>query len=355
MSSPRDVTPPLTPRRSLPPPLTPRRLQPPPLTPRRSLLPPLTPLRLDHGDGRRTPASTPRRTPASTPRRPESQYGRAARERTPRRRVVQETRRVTPGSVLRVLSRVIRRDREEVPQMGELRPAPVPGAARERVASEPGHARDLDLPPELDLPDVEDFADSPQRGVSRVSLPSLMSELSDIAVPEGLLGDFASEFEHIPSEFPSEFPDALDALGGEESHDLDADPFREQTGESARPTGTRRPVSRRIGPSAPPALSTSSIRHISNVLLRPPRPLGRTAITTLARLSDTFFSQQMADLEAYAEHAGRKTIDMLDMRLMLRRRRVDTGGGMLAVAHNHLPVEDVQRVEKWVTKRRRKG
>ncbi|KAL2269544.1 hypothetical protein VTJ83DRAFT_1728 [Remersonia thermophila] len=82
------------------------------------------------------------------------------------------------------------------------------------------------------------------------------------------------------------------------------------------------------------------------------------ALRVIMQASDWFFEQLGDDLAAYADHAGRKTIDESDvLTLMKRQRQINPRTTLFSLAQRHLPRELLQEVRMpppIVPKKRRK-
>ncbi|KAK4130140.1 hypothetical protein BT67DRAFT_242637 [Trichocladium antarcticum] len=82
------------------------------------------------------------------------------------------------------------------------------------------------------------------------------------------------------------------------------------------------------------------------------------AMNSIMQASDWFFEQLGEDLQAYAKHAGRKTIDESDvLTLMKRQRQINPQTTPFALAQRHLPRELLQELRMpppAVPKKRRK-
>ncbi|KAK3298341.1 centromere kinetochore component CENP-T-domain-containing protein [Chaetomium fimeti] len=83
------------------------------------------------------------------------------------------------------------------------------------------------------------------------------------------------------------------------------------------------------------------------------------AMKSIMQASDWFFEQMGEDLQAYAKHAGRKTIDESDvLTLMKRQRQINPNTTPFALAQRHLPRELLQELRMpppVIPKKRRKA
>ncbi|NXP25961.1 CENPT protein, partial [Scytalopus superciliaris] len=69
-------------------------------------------------------------------------------------------------------------------------------------------------------------------------------------------------------------------------------------------------------------------------------PVTRDAFKIIEKCSERYFKQLSNDLEAYTSHAGRKTVEMADLELLMRRQRVVTDKIPLRVLiERYLPLE----------------
>ncbi|CAK7272725.1 hypothetical protein SEPCBS57363_005292 [Sporothrix epigloea] len=73
--------------------------------------------------------------------------------------------------------------------------------------------------------------------------------------------------------------------------------------------------------------------------------LGPDAVAALSTASDWFFEQVGVDLQRYANHAGRKTIDESDVMLLMRRQRqVNASATAFSLAQRMMPRELLQEL-----------
>ncbi|KAK4151906.1 centromere kinetochore component CENP-T-domain-containing protein [Chaetomidium leptoderma] len=83
------------------------------------------------------------------------------------------------------------------------------------------------------------------------------------------------------------------------------------------------------------------------------------AMKAIMQASDWFFEQLGEDLQAYAKHAGRKTIDESDvLTLMKRQRQINPNTTPFALAQRHLPrelLQDLRMTPPFAPKTRRKA
>ncbi|KAL2198647.1 centromere kinetochore component CENP-T-domain-containing protein [Corynascus similis CBS 632.67] len=111
-------------------------------------------------------------------------------------------------------------------------------------------------------------------------------------------------------------------------------------------------------PSLPPAV----VKRLAQNFAKASGAKGKItadAMKAIMQASDWFFEQLGDDLQAYAKHAGRKTIDESDvLTLMKRQRQINPNTTPFALAQRHLPRELLQELRMpppVVPKKRRKG
>ncbi|NXX49036.1 CENPT protein, partial [Tricholaema leucomelas] len=69
-------------------------------------------------------------------------------------------------------------------------------------------------------------------------------------------------------------------------------------------------------------------------------PVTRDAFRIVEKCSERYFKQLSNDLEAYANHAGRRTVEMADLEVLLRRQGLVTDKVPVQVLiEHHLPLE----------------
>uniref|UniRef100_A0A8C3CR54 Centromere protein T n=1 Tax=Cairina moschata TaxID=8855 RepID=A0A8C3CR54_CAIMO len=87
-----------------------------------------------------------------------------------------------------------------------------------------------------------------------------------------------------------------------------------------------------------PALASSYIKQIFRHYAK--MPVTRDAYQIIEKCCEKYFKQLSDDLEAYAHHAGRKTVEMADLELLMRRQRLVTDKMPLRVLiERYLPME----------------
>ncbi|XP_009898348.2 centromere protein T [Dryobates pubescens] len=69
-------------------------------------------------------------------------------------------------------------------------------------------------------------------------------------------------------------------------------------------------------------------------------PVTREAFRIVEKCSKRYFKQLSNDLEAYANHAGRRTVEMADLEVLMRRQGLVTDRvPMQVLIEHHLPLE----------------
>ncbi|NWW52447.1 CENPT protein, partial [Pedionomus torquatus] len=87
-----------------------------------------------------------------------------------------------------------------------------------------------------------------------------------------------------------------------------------------------------------PALASSLIKKIFSHYVK--MPVTRDAFKIVEKCSERYFKQLSCDLEAYTNHAGRKTVEMADLEVLMRRQGLVTDKMPLRVLIEHyLPLE----------------
>ncbi|NXQ21979.1 CENPT protein, partial [Peucedramus taeniatus] len=71
-------------------------------------------------------------------------------------------------------------------------------------------------------------------------------------------------------------------------------------------------------PQIPRSLIKQIFRHFAKM------PVTRDAFQIVEKCSERYFKQLSSDLEAYAHHAGRKTVETADLEVLLRRQGLVT-------------------------------
>ncbi|KAL2127017.1 hypothetical protein VTI74DRAFT_11472 [Chaetomium olivicolor] len=97
-------------------------------------------------------------------------------------------------------------------------------------------------------------------------------------------------------------------------------------------------------PSLPPAV----VKRLAQTFAKASGAKGKItsdAMKAIMQATDWFFEQLGEDLQAYAKHAGRKTIDESDvLTLMKRQRQINPNTTPFALAQRHLPRELLQEL-----------
>uniref|UniRef100_A0A0B7K2R4 CENP-T/Histone H4 histone fold domain-containing protein n=1 Tax=Bionectria ochroleuca TaxID=29856 RepID=A0A0B7K2R4_BIOOC len=235
---------------------------------------------------------------------------------------------------------------------------------------------DLQMPDFPDFPDeAEDDApalqfDSPERSPSQArSLlevatgdvmdsgvePEVAPAFDDFGSDRGEIEDFSSSDEGVPGA-----DDGIDDRGAafdDIDHTVgdiaDITAISAVAADSERTERTKQPLKKRKrisrhGIEYPSLPSTFVKRVAQNALQNSGLSNTRISADTLAALeqaSDWFFEQLGDDLEAYASHAKRKTIEESDVvTLMRRQRQVGSNSTVFSLAQKHLPRELLQEL-----------
>ncbi|XP_065589436.1 centromere protein T [Cyrtonyx montezumae] len=87
-----------------------------------------------------------------------------------------------------------------------------------------------------------------------------------------------------------------------------------------------------------PGIASSLIKQIFSHYVK--MPVTRDAYKIVEKCSERYFKQVSSDLEAYSQHAGRKTVEMADVEVLMRRQGLVTDKMPLHVlVERHLPLE----------------
>ncbi|NWI36398.1 CENPT protein, partial [Picathartes gymnocephalus] len=87
-------------------------------------------------------------------------------------------------------------------------------------------------------------------------------------------------------------------------------------------------------PQVPRSLIKEIFRHFAKM------PMTRDAFKIVEKCSDKYFKQLSDDLEAYTHHAGRKTVEVGDLEVLMRRQGLVTDKMPLNVLiERYLPLE----------------
>ncbi|NWR61673.1 CENPT protein, partial [Bucorvus abyssinicus] len=87
-----------------------------------------------------------------------------------------------------------------------------------------------------------------------------------------------------------------------------------------------------------PEVAISLIKKIFSHYVK--MPVSRDAFKIIEKCSERYFKQLSNDLEAYTNHAGRKTVEMADLEMLMRRQGLVTDKMPLHVLiERHLPLE----------------
>ncbi|NXU51487.1 CENPT protein, partial [Turnix velox] len=102
-----------------------------------------------------------------------------------------------------------------------------------------------------------------------------------------------------------------------------------------KPAGaSQRKTQKTRGAALPSSLIKCIFKHYAKM------PVARETYRIVEKSSEKYFKQLCCDLEAYVNHAGRKTVEMADLELLMRRQRVVTDKMPLRVLiERYLPLE----------------
>ncbi|KAL5022412.1 hypothetical protein ScPMuIL_001567 [Solemya velum] len=116
---------------------------------------------------------------------------------------------------------------------------------------------------------------------------------------------------------------------------------QEQHMVSREPVQAKRPRTRTpVNPnSLPPAVVKQTFKHFCNMKVT------KSAIEEVVKASEYFFNNVSRDLEAYARHANRRTIDEYDCELLMKRHKFITEKqSLFSLAEKYLPLELRQEI-----------
>ncbi|NXF52837.1 CENPT protein, partial [Oceanites oceanicus] len=87
-----------------------------------------------------------------------------------------------------------------------------------------------------------------------------------------------------------------------------------------------------------PEIASSLIKQIFRHYVK--MPVARDTFKIVEKCTEKYFKQLSSDLEAYCKHAGRKTVEMADLELLMRRQGLVTDKMPLHVLiERNLPLE----------------
>ncbi|NXA56659.1 CENPT protein, partial [Nothocercus julius] len=87
-----------------------------------------------------------------------------------------------------------------------------------------------------------------------------------------------------------------------------------------------------------PELASSLIKKVFSHYVK--MPVTRDAFRIVQKCSERYFKQLSSDLEAYSQHAGRRTVEVADLEVLMRRQGLVTDKMPLHVLiERHLPLE----------------
>ncbi|NXT29946.1 CENPT protein, partial [Syrrhaptes paradoxus] len=103
-----------------------------------------------------------------------------------------------------------------------------------------------------------------------------------------------------------------------------------------------KPLPKKLGASQrkprEPQVPSSLINKIFSHYVK--MPVTRDAFRIVEKCTQRYFKQLSDDLEAYSKHAGRKTVEMADLEVLMRRQGLVTDKMPLHVLiERHLPLE----------------
>ncbi|NWU70491.1 CENPT protein, partial [Pterocles burchelli] len=103
-----------------------------------------------------------------------------------------------------------------------------------------------------------------------------------------------------------------------------------------------KPLPKNLGTSqrktCEPEVASSLIKKIFSHYVK--MPVARDAFKIVEKCTQRYFKQLSDDLEAYSKHAGRKTVEMVDLEVLMRRQGLVTDKMPLHVLiERYLPLE----------------
>ncbi|KAF8249707.1 hypothetical protein K440DRAFT_205961 [Wilcoxina mikolae CBS 423.85] len=151
------------------------------------------------------------------------------------------------------------------------------------------------------------------------------------------------EYEDIDDMGPEGFQMALDEYEDEEDLEISASPRRNA---KAPPTKKKKKTMSvaATGIEYPP-FPRKAIKKLATAHGK----IGNETLNALARYTEDFFAQAAEDLEAFARHAGRRTINETDaVQLLRRQRKINLQTTTFSLAQKHLPRELSQEIRMLV-------
>ncbi|NWX15144.1 CENPT protein, partial [Aegotheles bennettii] len=92
------------------------------------------------------------------------------------------------------------------------------------------------------------------------------------------------------------------------------------------------------GKTHEPEIASSFVKKVFSHYVK--MPVARDAFKVIEKCSKRYFMQLSNDLEAYTNHAGRKTVEMADLEVLMRRQGLVTDKMPLHVlVEQYLPLE----------------
>ncbi|KAF8525678.1 centromere kinetochore component CENP-T-domain-containing protein [Trichophaea hybrida] len=151
------------------------------------------------------------------------------------------------------------------------------------------------------------------------------------------------EYEDIDDMGPEGFQMALDEYEDEEDLEISASPRRNA---KTLPTKKKKKIMSvaATGIEYPPFP-----RKVIKKLAIAHGKIGNETLNALARYTEDFFAQAAEDLEAFARHAGRRTINETDaVQLLRRQRKINLQTTTFSLVQKHLPRELSQEIRMLV-------
>ncbi|KAI1392555.1 uncharacterized protein F4822DRAFT_132475 [Hypoxylon trugodes] len=155
---------------------------------------------------------------------------------------------------------------------------------------------------------------------------------------------------------PFDFPGLEDGDGDSNNGEL-LETFISQTQTADLPqrSSARRKVGKKVSRHGIeyPSLPQGVVKRLAMTLAKTAgvskAKISADTLDAIMQATDWFFEQLGDDLSAYAQHAGRKTIDESDMMMLMRRQRqTNTSTTPFSLAQRHLPRELLQELRMSV-------
>ncbi|XP_010006142.1 PREDICTED: centromere protein T [Chaetura pelagica] len=152
----------------------------------------------------------------------------------------------------------------------------------------------------------------------------IMVELDDLQDPtEDESEDSASE--DVSMKTPTFVRAAASKVPGSTARPAKPPAPRLSTPHPAKPAASKPPLRAKPVPQRKrneSGVASSLIKKIFSHYVK--MPVTREAFKIVEKCSERYFKQLSDDLEVYAKHAGRKTVDMADMEVLMRRQKLVT-------------------------------